>query len=263
MTFRDLHAHGQLLVLANAWDAGSARLIESCGARAIATSSAVVAWANGYPDGDALPVPMLTRSIEAITRVIHIPLSVDSEGGYSNDPAKAGENIFAIASAGAVGINLEDSSESPDLLCAKIEAAKRAGERAGVDLFVNARIDVYLKKLVPREQALDEGLRRAECYRAAGCDGIFLPLIADPNEIRTAVQAVDPLPLNVLATPTLPPAAGLRILGVRRLSAGSAIGRAATNLTRDVARQFLEDGDSDAMYTHIREMIDMNGLFPR
>src|SRR5688572_17047414 len=85
-TFRSLHAPGEFLILPNAWDAGSARIIESCGAPAIATSSAVVAWANGYPDGDALPPSLLTRIIGAITRVIQVPLSVDCEGGYSTDP---------------------------------------------------------------------------------------------------------------------------------------------------------------------------------
>src|SRR6188768_1730722 len=106
-TFHKLHAPGELLILPNAWDAGSARIIESCGATAIATSSAAVAWALGYPDGNALPPAMLTRTIEAIVRVIDIPLTVDSEAGYSDDPIEAAENVAAFASAGAVGINIE------------------------------------------------------------------------------------------------------------------------------------------------------------
>ena len=257
-TFRALHAPGQLLILPNAWDAGSARVIESCGASAIATSSAALAWANGYPDGNALPPAMLARVVEAITRVIRVPLSVDSEGGYSNDPAKAGENIRAFVDAGAAGINIEDGTDSPDLLCAKIEAARRAG-----NLFINARVDVILKQLAPRENAIAEIIARAARYRDAGCDGIFVPRLSDPGEIETVVRAIDPLPLNMMAVPKLPPAPELRRLGVRRLSAGAAIGRAATSLTVQLATAFLADGDSDAVYEHIMDKTDMNSLFPR
>lgn len=262
-TFRRLHAPGELLILPNAWDAGSARLIESAGATAIATSSAAVAWANGYSDGNALPPYMLVRVIEAITRVIRVPLSVDSEGGYASDPAKVGEHIFDFVNAGAVGVNLEDGTESPDLLAAKIEAAKRAGERAGVDLFVNARVDVVLKKLVPRENAIDEILARAARYREAGCDGIFVPRLADANEIETVARAIDPLPLNVMAIPGLAPAAELRRLGVRRLSAGAGIARSVISLTLQLATAFLAEGDSDAVYRPISDKTDINALFPR
>lgn len=262
-TFRDLHGPGNLLVLPNAWDAGSARIIESCGASAIATSSAAVAWANGYPDGDALPPPVLVRVIESITRVIGVPLSVDAEGGYASDPAEAGQHVFAFASAGAAGINIEDGTGSPELLCAKIEAAKRAAERAGVDLFVNARVDVLLRNLVPREQAIDEIVARAARYRDAGCDGIFVPRLADRADIGTVAQAVDPLPLNVMAVPRLAPAAELRRLGVRRLSAGAAIARAAISLTVQLATGFLSDGQSDAVYGHIVDKTNLNALFAR
>ena len=254
-TFEQLHAPGEFLILPNAWDAGSARVIETCGASAIATSSAAVAWANGYPDGDALPPEVLTRSIEAITRVIRVPLTVDSEGGYSHDPAKVEEHIRAFAGAGAVGINIEDGTESPELLCRKIEAVKRTG------VFVNARVDVLLKQLVPREQAIDEGIRRAALYREAGCDGIFLPLLADPEEIRVVARAIDPLPLNVMALPNLAPAAELKQLGVRRLSAGPAVAKAAISITRQLATAFLKDGDSGAVYAHVTDKTDMNGLF--
>jgi len=256
-TFRTLHAPGNLLILPNAWDAGSARVVETCGAPAIATSSAAVAWALGYPDGDALPPAAVTRLIESIVRVISVPLTVDSEGGYSADPARVGEIIRDFASAGAVGINLEDGTSSPDLLCAKIEAAKRSG------VFVNARIDVLLRQLVPREQVLDEIAARAARYRDAGADGIFVPMLLEANDIEAVVRAVDPLPLNVMAFKGLPPAADLRRLGVRRLSAAASLARAAISITKQLATSFLADGDSDAVYEHHVEKIDMNALFPR
>jgi 2-methylisocitrate lyase-like PEP mutase family enzyme len=261
--FRRLHAPGAFLILPNAWDAGSARLIESLGAPAIATSSAALAWANGYPDGDALPISVLARTIEAIARVIDVPLSVDSEGGYSHDPAIVEENFFAIASAGAVGINLEDGTGTPDLHCSKIEAAKRGARRAGVDLFVNARVDVVLRQLVPREQAIDETIARAMRYKEAGCDGIFVPRLVDAEDIRGVAKAIDPLPLNVMAVPQLAPAAELRVLGARRLSAGAAIARAALHVTRRLATVFLRDGKSEDVFAEIREMTDFNALFPR
>jgi 2-methylisocitrate lyase-like PEP mutase family enzyme len=261
--FRELHAPGEFLILPNAWDAGSARVIENAGAKAIATSSAALAWAQGYPDGDALPPRILVRVIESITRVIGVALSVDCEGGYSNDPIIAGNNIFDFASAGAVGINIEDGTQPPDLLCAKIEAAKRAGERAGIDLFVNARTDVLLKQLTSRERAVDEILSRAERYRNAGADGIFVPRLGDPNEIQTIARAIDPLPLNVMATPRLPPASELRRFGVRRLSAGAGVARAAISHTIGIATGFLRDGQSDEIFTHITDKTDMNALFKR
>jgi 2-methylisocitrate lyase-like PEP mutase family enzyme len=262
-TLRDLHAPGQLLILPNAWDAGSARMIESAGARAIATSSAGVAWANGYPDGDAMPPQLVVRVIESIKRVISVPLTADVEGGYSSDAAAVEQHVFDFANAGANGINIEDGTSSPDLLCAKIEAAKRAANRAGVDLFVNARVDVLLKKLVPREQAIDEVLARVPRYRDAGCDGIFVPTLADPAEIETVVRAIDPLPLNVMIVPNLPPAAELRRLGVRRLSGAASIARAAISATVRAATEWLRDGNAETVLGFATDKTDMNALFRR
>ncbi|HYR27124.1 MAG TPA: isocitrate lyase/phosphoenolpyruvate mutase family protein [Thermoanaerobaculia bacterium] len=254
-TFRRLHAPGELLILPNAWDAWSARIVETCGAPAIATTSAAVAWSLGYPDGDAVPPKTVARMIESIARVLSVPLTVDCEGGYSDDPARVGEHVRDFVNAGAAGINLEDSTSSPELLAAKIEAAKRTG------VFVNARVDVLLKQLVPREQAIEEIIARAARYRDAGTDGIFVPLLSDPKEIETVVRAIDPLPLNVMAVPGLATAPELKRLGVRRLSAGPAVARAAINITRQLAAGFLADGNSDALYEHHGEKIDMNALF--
>lgn len=262
-TFRALHAPGSFLILPNAWNAGSARLIESCGAPAIATTSAGVAWAAGYPDGDALPVHRLVAVIESIARVISVPLSVDSEGGYSNDPGRVEETIRRIADAGAVGVNLEDGTSPPDLLCAKIEAAKRGASKAGIDLFVNARVDVVLRDLASPDRAVDEIVVRAARYRDAGCDGIFVPKIADPNDIAAVATAIDPLPLNVMAVPALPPAAELKALGARRLSAGAAIGRAAMSLAKRLTDGFLAGGRSAALFEEIRDDTNLNALFSR
>src|SRR4029453_14349007 len=139
-----LHERG-LLILPNAWDAASARLIESLGAKAIATTSAGVAWSHGYADGNVLPVPLLAATVAEITRIVTVPVSADVEAGSSADPAAAAEAVGAVIDSGAVGINIEDGAGEPDLLRAKIERAKNTAARRNVDLFVNARTDVYLK----------------------------------------------------------------------------------------------------------------------
>ena len=258
-TFRDLHAPGRLLRLANAWDAGSARLIESCGATAIATTSAGLAWSRGYPDGDLLPLRVLVTAIAEITRVLSVPLSADVEGGYSADPRAVGEMIVAVIDAGAVGVNLEDGAGSPDLLCAKIEAAKTAAQRVGVDLFVNARTDVYLRALVSPDRAVAESIERGRRYQAAGCDGLFVPKVVAEGEIR-AIAAATPLPLNVLVMPGLASVPALQGLGVRRVSAGSAIAQTAYGFARRAAREFLEQGTYDAMSETRADYGEMNAL---
>ena len=256
--FHQLHQSG-LLLLANAWDAGSARLIESLGAPAIATTSAAVAWSHGYPDGDALPVPTLAAAVAEITRVIRVPLSVDFEGGYSSDPAAVGENVAHIIGAGAVGINLEDGTGSPDLLCAKIESVKRTAGRLGVDLFVNARTDIYLRGLIVPERQVEETLARAARYRTAGADGIFVPGVVDGPTIRSIVEAVK-MPLNVLARPGLPAAPELAKLGVRRLSAGSGIAQALFGKASTLAADFLRNGVSASLTNGAMPYADINAL---
>ncbi len=243
--FHGLHVPGQLLVLANAWDAGSARLIEAAGSAAIATTSSGVAWAHGYPDGDALPVDVLVATVREIVRAIGVPLTVDVEGGYSDDPATAAANVARIVAAGGVGINIEDGSGSPEVLAAKIAAIKAAH---GDGIFVNARIDVFLKPLVAADARDGEVARRMAIYRAAGADGLFVPGLADPAGIAAAVAAAGGLPVNLMALAHLPDGATLRALGVRRLSAGGALASAALAQTQRLARAFTADGDSAALF---------------
>ncbi len=248
-SFRQLHHGPNPLLLVNCWDAGSARLLESLGAPAVATTSAGVAWAHGYPDGDALPVDRLIATVGAIARVIQVPLTVDMESGYSNDPVAVGDAVAALVDAGAVGINIEDGAGSPDLLAAKIAHAKQAAARRGVDLFVNARTDVYLRGLVPEGARAAETLVRAARYRDAGADGIFVPKLVAADAIREIASAAG-LPLNVLAWPGLPPAAELAALGVRRLSIGSVLAQAAWARAAALAAEFLGDGRFEMLAEH-------------
>jgi 2-methylisocitrate lyase-like PEP mutase family enzyme len=257
--FRALHDGPKVLLLPNAWDAGSARLVESVGARAIATSSAAVAWAHGYPDGDALPVKLLAATTAAIARVIRVPLSVDAEGGYSKDPTVAADSVAAIIDAGAVGINIEDADGGADLLCAKIERIRNVSAKRGVELFINARTDVYLFGLVAKEKRLQETLARAARYREAGADGIFVPAVVDSAEIGTLASEIG-LPLNVLARPGLPDASALAKLGVRRLSAGSQLAQRLWLEAAALAREFVEAGRSDPLFAAGMAYGDLNAL---
>jgi 2-methylisocitrate lyase-like PEP mutase family enzyme len=259
--FRHLHEEG-LLILANAWDAGSARLIESLGAKAIATTSAGVAWSHGYPDGDALPVPLLVATVADIVRAVRVPVSVDVEGGYSDDPKEVAAHVGSVVRVGAAGINIEDGTGAPDRLCAKIERIKTAARDHGLDVFVNARTDVYLRALGGPEGRLEETVARAGRYREAGADGIFVPGLTDAGAIR-AIAAAVPLPLNVLARPGLPPAADLPALGVRRLSAGAWLAEGALAFVAARATAFLRAGDSDAVAEGVMPYPEVNRLIGR
>ncbi|MGE0597439.1 MAG: isocitrate lyase/phosphoenolpyruvate mutase family protein [Hyphomonadaceae bacterium] len=256
--FHDLHR--DLLILPNAWDAASAKVVELAGAKAIATSSAAVAWALGHADGHHLPVEKLLRTVETIARVTALPVTADAEGGYSDDPAKVAENVTALINAGAVGINLEDGTGAHELHLKKIEAARNAGERAGVKLFINARTDVYLKQLAPAEQAVAETLKRARGIREAGASGYFVPFILKPDDIR-AVTAEAGLPVNVMAWTGLPKLAELKALGVKRLSAATSIFGAAMEAVRTATVEFLELGDSDALRGRTGKPPNWNAVF--
>ena len=258
--FHQLHRGPEILKLANAWDAGSARVIEAQGAKAIATTSAGFAWSLGYPDGDALPLDELVHGVKLIARAIQVPLTVDMESGFGRDATSVGESVARIIGAGAVGLNIEDGSNPPELLAAKIAAIRKVAAREGVDIFVNARTDVYLFKLVPPAEAVAESLRRARLYQDAGASGIFLPAIVAPDEIRTVASALE-RPLNVLAWPGLPPASELAKLGVKRLSAGSGIAKAVWGRTATLAKSFLQDGAYQPLAEGAMDSGTANGLY--
>lgn len=240
--FHALHRAG-LLILPNAWDAGSARIIEQAGAKAIATSSAAVAWSHGHSDGEAVPAEVLIASIREISRVVSIPVSADIESGYGRDAAAAGELTARVIDAGAVGVNIEDGRDSPDLLSSKIETLRQVGVHAGVQLWINARVDVYLRKLAEGAAAYDETIARARRYAQSGADSIFVPAATDERTIADLVRDIG-LPLNVLAWTGLPDAAKLEELGVRRLSAGAGLAKASLGQTHELAASFLRNGRS-------------------
>jgi len=261
-TFHSLHRQKDILILPNAWDAGSAKVIEDAGAKAIATSSAGVAWALGYPDGDTLPPKMLADLAANITDVIRIPLSVDFEAAYTKNPAKVAENLKPIIDAGAVGINIEDGEGTPELLAKKIEKARNTAESVGVNLFINARTDVYLQEIGSPESRVGETIDRAARYRDAGADGIFVPGLCETSAIKAIVAEVK-IPVNVMAYPGLPSAKELKKLGVHRLSSGTGIPQTIWRHAAELAKGFLATGDSKAMFKNSMAYSKLQELFAR
>lgn len=257
-TFHALHK--DLLILPNAWDAASARVIQDAGAKAIATSSAAVAWSQGFADGHHFPPARLAIVIEDIARVVSVPITCDAEGGYADDPKQAAENIRALIGAGAVGINLEDGKQPHELHLKKIEAIRAVAEREGVNLFINARTDVFLKQLAPPEQAIEETLRRAVAIKNAGASGLFVPGVYTSEDIAAIAKDAG-LPLNIMARPGVPSAATLRALGAKRLSAAAGVFHAAMAVVRENAAAFLADGDSEALWRRRGDPLDYNKLF--
>jgi 2-methylisocitrate lyase-like PEP mutase family enzyme len=256
--FAKLHAGPDVLVLPNAWDAGSARVTELAGAKAIATSSAAVSWAHGYPDGEAVPFDILLNVVREIARVVSVPITADIETGYAEDDTVV-DNVEYLIDAGITGINIEDGTGSPDVLCDKIKAIK---DQHGDEIWINARTDVYLHNLAQGEAAYDETVKRAQRYRDAGADSIFIPMAVEDALLARFVKAID-APLNFLAWPGLPPVARLKEIGVRRLSAGSGLAKAALNYTYDMTRAFLADGRSEPLTEPMRIPGGLNGNMKR
>lgn len=222
-TFRMAHIPGKPLILFNIWDAGSAAALRDAGAVAIATGSWSVAAAQGYPDGQALPMADLLHCARRIAAAVDLPLSVDFEGGYATDPDDLAQNVMQLRDTGAVGLNFEDQIIGGTGLhaCAaqtdRIAAIKAA---IGEDMFLNARIDLFLQTDAADHHAhMSEAIARAQAYHEAGADGVFLPGLVDLDLIGQACAAIS-APVNVMATPQGPDIPALAKAGVARISHG-------------------------------------------
>ena len=225
--FTSLHHQENPLLLGNVWDVHSARLFERNGFPAVATSSAALARAYGYEDGEEIPFRELFFAVEKIIAGIRIPFSVDLEKGYSSDIYKVIDHVNALADAGAIGINMEDSIGkgaervlvSIDDFSRKIATIKNHLVKSRRSIFFNARTDAILLK---QNDSLEQSLTRAKAYENAGADGIFIPFIRNEEDIKTITGGIK-LPLNVLCMPELPPYESLAAWGVKRISMGSSI----------------------------------------
>lgn len=240
LKFNALH-HTNLLILPNVSNAGEARLVEENGGVAVATSSAAVAWSFGYQDGNFLPINILEMVVKTIIRAINIPLSVDIEGGYSSEINKISELAGMLMDAGAVGINIEDGRESPDLLSRKIEAIREAAEKKNINLFINARTDIYLKKLGEDKYRLDEAIERAKKYANAGASGFFPAGLVDFHELNKLCDNIS-LPVNVLYNESISTPLELESIGVKRLSLGSSLSELVFGISNDLFSNFQKTG---------------------
>lgn len=246
--FRALHS-GAVLVLPNAWDVASARLIERAGARAVATTSAGVAWSLGSPDGDKLPRDRAVDLVARIAAGARVPVTADIESGFGATAAEVGDTVRAVADAGAAGINIEDGTY-PGLRPVEEQAQRIAAARRAAPLFVNARIDSYLFGVGDPDTRLADTVARAKAFVAAGADGVFVPGVVDP-EIIAALASQIPVPLNVMAGPGAPSVPEMAGLGVARVSVGSGIAQAAYAVAVRCAKEMLTDGTYDAQATDL------------
>jgi len=223
ITFKELHQGTRLLLLPNIWDGLSARLIESLGFSAIATASISLAAVNGFHDGEKIPFDLLLKRVSTITHSVNLPVTVDFESGYAGDLTLLRENVKRLLDTGIVGINIEDSQANQiDLTsvfdnCKRIETIKDEAEKFGVDLFVNARTDVYLR--TKGKTALCEVLERGIAYQNAGADCIYPILIHNYDDISSLIQSLI-IPINVLLIKPLADLRKLEKLGVKRVSLG-------------------------------------------
>jgi 2-methylisocitrate lyase-like PEP mutase family enzyme len=248
---RSLHGGapgGPVLVLPNAWDAASAVMVQAAGARAVATTSAGVAWALGRQDGQRITREDMIYSVRRIAAAVDVPVTADVEGGYGPDPADVEATVRAVVDAGAVGVNLEDSTApggplfGVDEQVERIRAARESATAAGLpDLVVNARTDVFLYRIGEPDGRLDQVRARFARYAEAGADCLFVPGLLDLAALR-AIVAATPLPVNVMAGPGGPGVVELAAVGVRRVSAGPTIARAAYSVARAAAHELLSSG---------------------
>jgi 2-methylisocitrate lyase-like PEP mutase family enzyme len=268
-TFGRMHSGGDILVLPNAWDVASARLVVAAGYKAIATTSAGVAWALGYPDGEKIGRDEMLEACGRIAAKVNVPVTADLEAGYGPEPTDTGETVRRAIDVGIVGANIEDGTHrreqpmcSSNLALARIHAARSAGDAAGVKFVINARTDAYLAARIfgqkPDQSHFDETVRRGRAYREAGADCIFIPGLADGDTIRRLVKEIG-APINILAGPTTPPIPELKAMGVARVSVGGMLMLATLGLVKRAAAELAGPGTygfAEVMVMHA----DMNKL---
>ncbi len=264
--FRALHRPAQPVVLVNAWDAVSACIIEDLGFPAVATTSAGIAWLEGYADGERIPRERMLAGISRVTGAVGLPVTADFEAGYGQSVQDAISAARGIVAAGAIGMNFEDwdgertALTSLDAQAARIAAIRETGEGAGVRLVINARTDVFLKGAGQSDTwRMEEAVRRANAYLDAGAACAFLPGVSDERTIGALVQAIHG-PINILAGPATPTVARLSELGVARISLGAAPMAFALTHFREMAAGIKDRGDFQYAGKRLSHA-DINELF--
>jgi 2-methylisocitrate lyase-like PEP mutase family enzyme len=237
-TFAALHVPGVPVVLYNIWDVGSALAVVAAGAKALATGSHPVADANGWPDGQQVPIDFALANATRIVNAVELPVTVDFEGAYSTDPEEGGRNVARLAATGAVGCNFEDQViggeglHPLDLQVKRISAIRQA---VGDQFYINARTDLFLKTQTYGDVLVDQVVERGKAFADAGASGFFVPRLSDPRQIERVVREVR-LPLNVIAFPGAPPKSEWANAGVARISHGPFPHRALMKTLEEMAR---------------------------
>jgi len=262
---RRLHVEGPMLVLPNAWDAGSARIFVEAGFPALATTSAGIAFSLGLPDGERISRDEMLAAVARITRRISVPITADMEAGYGQTPDAVAETVRRVIDAGAVGMNLEDRMEEKHLIdfplaVERVRAARQAADATGVRLVLNARTDAFEAPEIPRDKRLAEAVRRGNAFREAGADSVFVPFVGDRGTIEQLVQQIH-APLNILGTPNAPTLKEMAALGVRRVTFGSAPMRATLGLVRRMAREWKEKGTYGTLEAYGIPFAELQKLF--
>lgn len=250
---RRLHDRSAILLLPNAWDAGSARLFARRGFAAIATTSAGMAWSLGYADGERAPLDDVLAAIARITRVVDLPVTADIETGYGQTPEQVAATVQAVIAAGAVGINLEDGAPGHGPLrpcavaAARIHASRVAASAVGVPIVINARVDNWMQQdAVTASDRFADAVVRARAYREAGADCIYPIGLSDGATLAALVRAID-APVNVAAGPGMPDLAELARLGVARVSTATRFATLALAAVDQAAAGLLESGCFDGL----------------
>lgn len=262
---RRLHVDGPMLVLPNAWDAGSAKIFLEAGFKALATTSAGIAFSLGYPDGERIARDEMLAAVSRITRRIDVPITADLEAGYGIAPSAVADTVRRAIDAGAVGMNLEDRLEGKQLIdislaVERVASARTAADKTGVPLVLNARTDAFEASELAPATRFDEAVRRGNAFREAGADSVFVPFVGDRGTIERLVQAIR-APLNILGTPNAPTLKELASLGVRRVTFGSAPMRATLGLVRRMAREWKEKGTYGTLEAYGIPFADLQKLF--
>ncbi len=264
---RRLHQGRQILVLVNVWDVATARLVESAGLPAVATSSAAVANSYGYPDGEHISRAEMLSVVERIAQHVELPVSADLEAGYGETTDAVAELASAMIAAGAVGLNFEDGTGDAgnplfpvEQQAARIRRLREAIDATGVPVVINARTDVFLAQVGEPETRFNHAVGRANAYRQAGADCLFVPGVSDADTIERLVKAVNG-PLNILAVPGTPPVAELERLGVARVSFGSWPFRAAMGWFRKLVQGVREPAEVSRLTADAIPYKEINELF--
>lgn len=256
--FHSLHRPGPL-ALPNAWDVASALIVEAAGAQAVATTSGAVAWSLGAPDGDALDRDLAVDLVARIAKAVKVPVTADIESGFGKNAGEVGETMRMISQAGASGVNIEDGQGHGLRDAQEQKERLAAAHEAAPELYLNARIDVFLFGIGDPADRLQLTLDRAQTYLEAGASGIFVPGVVDVETVKQLAGGID-APLSVLAWPGAPAVGELAAAGAARISVGTGIAQAAYELTRVAANELLSTGTYSSIENNM-SYGDLNALF--